>query len=95
MSVDEIRSQKAMALLEFREAEEQVALLEKEKATFVSELHAFATAVEKLPGKPTGDWNGDVYHRLTSEAAYNICQRLHEARKQLADARAKILQFGL
>lgn len=43
MSVDEIRSQKALALLEFKEAEDELHQLEKEKAALAASFRQFAS----------------------------------------------------
>jgi len=94
MSLDEIRNQKALALLEFKEAEDNVARLEKQKASLVSQVHAFGVAIRELPDIPGEDFIRNHQH-LTAESAAALLRELQAARKQLGDATAKKDQFGL
>jgi hypothetical protein len=94
MSSDEIRTQKALALLEFKEAEEAVARLQKEKDTFIGGVTAFASAIRSVPGNPSDEFV-QTYQHLTAEAAAELLRKLHVARSQLADAAVKKSHFGL
>jgi hypothetical protein len=94
MSLDEIRAQKAMVLLELKEAEETIARLNKERASFAQGLRLLASAMEQAPGCVLGTFDANYGH-LTPEAAHAILSKLEEAWKQLAEATAKKEQFGL
>ena len=93
MSIDEIRSQKALALLEFREAEEEVVRLIKEKDRLGGAFHSIGAALQG----PEDVTEADLarYAHATIAVASALARKLSEARKQLAEALAKKKQFGL
>jgi hypothetical protein len=94
MSIDEIRAQKAMVLLELKEAEEAIARLDKERAAFAQGLRLLASVMEQAPRGMRGTFDANYGH-LTPAAAHEILSKLEEAWTQLAEATAKKEQFGL
>jgi hypothetical protein len=92
MSTDEIRGHKAMALLEFKEAEESIEQLKKEKALLATEFQSIADLLR------SGDIAADDLERrrgITVDAALVLVLKLKDAEKQLAEADIKKRQFGL
>jgi hypothetical protein len=88
MTPDEMRTQNALALLEVREAETEVARLEKERASFAHELRRFADVAERIHRGMLGTFLQD-YSYLTPSAAYEILSKLEGAKGQLDRAKAK------
>lgn len=88
MTPDEMRTQNALALLEVREAETEVARLEKERASFAHELGRFADVIETIPRGMLGTFLQN-YGYLTPSAAYEILSKLEVAKGQLDRATAK------
>jgi hypothetical protein len=90
MSLDEIRTQKALALLEFQEAEENVARLRKEKGDLALAFHGIATMIEQNSAIVEDKWE-----HVTVASACAAIRNVNEAKQQLAAALAKKQQFGL
>ena len=88
MTPDEMRTQKAFALLAVNEAEEKVACLEKERGEFLRELSSFASQIERIPSGMLGTFLKNYGH-LTPSAAYEILSKLEAAKGQLDRAKAK------
>jgi hypothetical protein len=88
MSADEIRTQKALALLEFTEAAEALRKLEEERDVMARNLSELAGDV--LHGKRNPKYAG-----LTAQAAFDLVERVNEAKRVLEAAFEKKKQFGL
>ena len=93
MSSDEVRTQKALALLEFTEAQQNMARLERQKEALVKDIRDFASMLDKVPGGMST--TKDNYPHLSLDAIYELLSKLDAARQALADATAKKNQFGL
>lgn len=94
MTLEEIRTQKALALLEVKEAEDKATHLEKEREAFARELRSFASLIERMPDGILGTFI-ENYGHLTAAAAYEILVKLEAAKKQLIHAVAKKDEFKL
>jgi hypothetical protein len=93
MSIDEIRNQKALALLEFQEAHETVARLVEERNNLALKFHDIAHLLEQE--NPNTTTLLPRYQTVTVDAALSAVETLGAARQQLAEASAKKKQFGL
>ncbi len=93
MSIEEIRNQKALALLEFQEAQEVVARLVAEKDRLAMKFHDIAHFLQD--DNPNATTLLPAYQHATVDAAQSAIETLAAARKQLAEASAKKMQFGL
>lgn len=91
MSIDEIRTQKALALLEFTEAGERTAQARKKKEEFVKRVRAFALAIEENKAATLeSEFSG-----ITVSAAQEVLAECEEAGSRYRAANAKKAQFGL
>jgi hypothetical protein len=90
MSLEEIRNEKALALLEFKEAEDKLHELERQKTALANILREFATSLETEENAGM-----EMYQHISWQAACNLLRNLTEARKQFVAAKEKKKQFGL
>ncbi len=90
MSTDEIRSQKGLALLEFKEAEDKLHDLEKRKDLMAAEFRKFAGHLEREARVECRQ-----YAQLTAQSAIDLLDKIAEARTQFLAAQEKKIQFGL
>jgi hypothetical protein len=90
MSTDEIRNQKGLALLEFKEAEDNLHSLEKRKDLMVSAFRKFAGYLESEAREECGQ-----NAQLTAQSAVELLGKIAEARTQYVAAQEKTKQFGL
>jgi hypothetical protein len=90
MSIDEIRTQKALALLEFKEAEDNLHRLERSKDLMAKDFRKFAGDMESE--------NREECRRhasLTAQSGLDLLDKIAEARTLFVAAEEKKKQFGL
>ena len=90
MSIDEIRHQKALAWLEFKEAEDRLRDLEKQKDALARDFTAFAT---KLQMESREDL--EPYAHLSWRSTVDLLEKVADARRAFVAAKEKKDQFGL
>jgi hypothetical protein len=95
MSIDESRAQKALALLEFKEAEDAIAELETRRGKLVKDLHSFASMLDKMSDQIADAKFYESYGRLTPDAVYDVLCKLREAKKRLSQAAKKKSEFKI
>lgn len=93
MSADEIRTQKALALLELKEAEIKLSRIEDGCANFIADLRSLADVMEKNPDSSSELFYTN-YSRIDTKVAGSILSELQEAKKELVNAKQKISHFG-
>lgn len=94
MSIDEIRTEKALALLDFTEASEQVQRLRADRAIFVKQLRNFAAVLEDPPPGTLGTLEANHAH-LSAVAARRILSALDAAERRLTAAAARKAHLGI
>jgi hypothetical protein len=92
VSCDDIRVQKGLALLEFRECGERVANLEKQLKDLGRNFKQFGEQIERNPLALAETMRTE---NLNSEEAYSLAQRLIDAHADLTQAQMKKDEFGL
>jgi hypothetical protein len=90
MSTDEIRTQKGLALLEFKEAEENLHALERRKDLMANAFRKFAGCLESEAREECRQ-----NAQLTAQSALDLLDKIAEARTKFVAAEEKKSQFGL
>jgi hypothetical protein len=96
MSIEEIRTQKALALLEHQEAEDEVTRLNKARGSLVAKASQLAIAIDRVAdGTLLLPELVHDFEDLTMQRIQATLIELAEARERLTLAIKKKRQFGL
>lgn len=94
MSVEELRVQKALALLEFKEAGKRAEQLERQAKKVGDQIKEFGSLLAVNPTCILEDDPAKFIH-LNVTSVYDLVRRLKDAQAQLAEATHKKDLFGL